>query len=254
MNCASARNLIEPHLDGELDRDLQAEIQDHLTSCNACTETLSRLLELQTNIRMQVPRYDAPAHLRKRVLDAVREAAKNEVADSGGTRSSLPWQWMAIAASILLAVSLAWNFTLFQSRGAGLDMIAQNVLSSHVRSLIGTHLLDVPSSDQHTVKPWFNGKLDFSPDVKDFTSQGFPLIGGRIEYLVDRPVAALVYRRRQHVVNLFTWPSLSSVNHEAELTQRGYNLVHWNRASMTYWAVSDLRISELQQFANLYQE
>jgi anti-sigma factor RsiW len=161
---------------------------------------------------------------------------------------------MAIAASILLAVSLAWNFTLFQSRGAGLDMIAQNVLSSHVRSLIGTHLLDVPSSDQHTVKPWFNGKLDFSPDVKDFTSQGFPLIGGRIEYLVDRPVAALVYRRRQHVVNLFTWPSLSSVNHEAELTQRGYNLVHWNRASMTYWAVSDLRISELQQFANLYQE
>ena len=161
---------------------------------------------------------------------------------------------MAIAASILLAVSLAWNFSLFQSRSGGLDIIAQNVLSSHVRSLIGTHLLDVPSSDQHTVKPWFNGKLDFSPDVKDFTSQGFPLIGGRIEYLVDRPVAALVYRRRQHVVNLFTWPSLSLVNNEAELTRRGYNLIHWNKASMTYWAVSDLRISELQQFANLYQE
>jgi anti-sigma factor RsiW len=254
MKCASARNLIEPHLDGELDRDLQAEIQDHLTGCNACTERFSRLRELQTNIRMQVPRYDAPAHFRIRLLEAARAVAENGASDGEGARWSPPWQWMAIAASALLAVSLAWNFTLFQSRGGGLDMIAQNVLSSHVRSLIGTHLLDVPSSDQHTVKPWFNGKLDFSPDVKDFTSQGFPLIGGRIEYLVDRPVAALVYRRRQHVVNLFTWPSLSSVNREAELTQKGYNLVHWNNASMTYWAVSDLRMSELQLFANLYRE
>jgi anti-sigma factor RsiW len=254
MKCASARNLIEPHLDGELNPDLQAKIQDHLAACDPCTEAFSRLRELQTNIRTQLPHYDAPAHFRERVLQSLREVAKHGAADGGGTRWSLPWRWMAIAASALLAVSVAGNVTLFQSRSGGLDIVTQNVLSSHVRSLIGTHLLDVPSSDQHTVKPWFNGKLDFSPDVKDFASQGFPLIGGRVEYMVDRPVAALVYRRRQHVVNLFTWPSSSSMNKEAELTRRGYNFIYWNKAGMTYWAISDLRISELQQFVNLYKE
>jgi anti-sigma factor RsiW len=253
VKCASAHDLFESHLDGELDRAVQAEIQDHLRSCTSCTETVSRLRELQTSIRMQVPRFDAPTHLRKRVLHSLREEAKNGAANTGGGGSSPHWQWMAIAATILLAVSLAWNFSLLQSRRASVDIIAQDVLSSHVRSLIGTHLLDVPSSDQHTVKPWFNGKLDFSPEVKDFSTQGFPLIGGRIEYLVDRPVAALVYRRRQHIVNLFTWPSLSSANN-AELTWRGYNVIHWNNKSMTYWAVSDLGISELQEFTSFYKE
>jgi anti-sigma factor RsiW len=159
---------------------------------------------------------------------------------------------LAIAAALLLAVSAAWNVALYRSRSSGADLIAESVLSSHVRSLMGTHLLDVPSSDQHTVKPWFNGKLDFSPDVRDFAAQGFPLIGGRIDYVGGRPVAALVYQRRQHIINLFTWPS-AAADGEPDVTHNGYHVRHWNSGGMAWWAVSDLNPGELRQFENLYR-
>jgi anti-sigma factor RsiW len=163
------------------------------------------------------------------------------------------WRWLAVAAAMLLAVSLGWNIALFRSRTSGADSIAQDVLSSHVRSLMGTHLLDVPSSDQHTVKPWFNGKLDFSPDVRDFAVQGFPLIGGRVDYVDGRPVAALVYQGRRHVINLFTWPAAASGG-DTELVRNGYHIVHWNRAGMAWWAVSDLNAAELRKFEYLYNK
>jgi anti-sigma factor RsiW len=101
------------------------------------------------------------------------------------------------------------------------------------------------------VKPWFNGKLDFSPDVRDFAAQGFPLVGGRIEYIVDRPVAALVYHRRQHVINLFTWPSTQSDAKQSQFSRNGYNVVQWSNGSMTYWAVSDIPAAEVHQFEAL---
>ena len=148
-----------------------------------------------TAFRAHAPYYRAPAGLRDRVRASVRQA---DIQDA--RQSAAPWRWLAVAAAILLAVSAAWNIALFRSRTSSSDSTAQNVLSSHVRSLMGTHLLDVPSSDQHTVKPWFNGKLDFSPDVRDFAAQGFPLIGGRIDYVDGHPVAALVYQRRQHII------------------------------------------------------
>jgi anti-sigma factor RsiW len=162
------------------------------------------------------------------------------------------WRWIAIAAAVLLAASAAWNIALLRSRTSSADLIAQDVLSSHVRSLMGTHLLDVPSSDQHTVKPWFGGKLDFSPDVRDFAAQGFPLIGGRIDYVGGRPAAVLVYQRRKHIINVFTWPS-TATDGRPELDRNGYHVVHWNISGMSWWAVSDLNLDELRQFENLFR-
>ena len=247
MNCS--RDLIEAYMDEELDPGLRATVEEHLSSCSACSEAHSRFREQRASLRSTAPYYTAPAELQQSVREALqREAAKETAAMARNT----PWRWLAIAATILLAISVSWNVRRLQPRTAENDLVAQNILSDHIRSLIGTHLLDVPSSDQHTVKPWFNGKLDFSPQVKDFASQGFPLIGGRLDYLTDRTVAALVYRRRQHVINLFTWPSDSSPVTESHFSRNGYNVVHWTYGAMTCWAVSDITTTELEQFKDLY--
>jgi anti-sigma factor RsiW len=248
MKCASASELIDAYVDNELDANRTAEVREHLATCPDCAELKLRLDALRTDIRAQAPYFQAPAHLQTRVLSAVRQSATAQA-----PRRQLRSSWLAIAASLLLALSLVGNVWLLRSRQGGRDVITQAVLSSHVRSLIGTHLLDVPSSDRHTVKPWFNGKLDFAPDVKDFADRGFPLIGGRIEYLDNRPVAALVYQRRQHVINVFTWPSPSGDVRQDVRTENGYNLIRWAKGGMIYWAVSDLQRSELEQFVSLFQ-
>jgi len=250
MRCASSRPLLELHLDGELSASESAEIQEHIENCAACDGLYRRLEHLQSDIRMQVTRHTPPAQLQQRVQAALREAAGSEPQPR-----RMHWNWMALAASILLVISTGWNIASLRSRdSAARDILAQQVLSSHLRSLMGTHLLDVPSSDQHTVKPWFNGKLSFSPDVKDFSNQGFRLVGGRIEYIADRPVAALVYQRRQHFINLFTWPSPPAPqNGYGELKRSGYNIMSWTKDGMTCWAVSDLQTGELEQFAELYK-
>ena len=249
MRCASSRHLLELHLDGELSASESAEIQEHIENCASCSGLYQGLERLQSDIRTQVTRYRAPAQLQQSIQAALRKAAASEP-----QAPHMHWNWMAVAASVLLFASMAWNIAFLTSRDSATDVLAREVLSSHLRSLMGTHLLDVPSSDQHTVKPWFNGKLNFSPDVKDFTSQGFRLVGGRVEYISDRPVAALVYQRRQHFINLFTWPSSSSSqNGYSETKRSGYNLVSWTEGGMTCWAVSDLQPSELEQFAQLYK-
>jgi anti-sigma factor RsiW len=249
MNCSS--DLIEAYMDEELGSASRVAVEEHLSNCQACSEVHARFREQSASIRSNAPYYHAPAHLQQSVREALRRTAASEAA---AMSRSTPWRWMAIAASILLVISVSWNLRRPQARIAEKDLIAQNILSDHIRSLIGTHLLDVPSSDQHTVKPWFNGKVDFSPDVKDFASQGFPLIGGRLDYLTGRTVAALVYQRRQHVINLFTWPADSSAMEESHLSRNGYNVVHWTHRAMTCWAVSDVGVAELEQFKELYEK
>jgi anti-sigma factor RsiW len=225
MKCSS--DLIHAYLDGEL----KTAMEEHLATCQTCSEILAALVELKADIRSQVPYYTAP----KRLEQPVRIDR---------------WRWAAIAATALLAVSVTGNVVSRQPK----DLVTDSVLSDHIRSLMGTHLLDVESTDRHTVKPWFNGKLDFSPEVRDFATEGFPLAGGRLEYLAGRPVAALVYRRRQHVVTLFTWPASAAPATEGTLSRHGFQVVHWTAGEMTNWAVGDIPLTELEQFKALIRK
>lgn len=192
-------------------------------------------------IRDHARYYEAPPGLEQEIRASLqRESAPRNT-----------WRLFAIAATLFLIASLALNVALLRSRSDHEQLLAASVLSAHLRSLASEHLFDVPSSDRHTVKPWFNGRLDFSPTVKDI--EGFPLLGGRIEYFEGRSAAALVYGRQKHIVNLFTWPSTAPAAPSAQ-TRNGYHLQTWTSGEMTYWAVSDLNETELRQFVSLYRQ
>ena len=246
MNCS--RDLIEAYLDNELGAAQHSAVEQHLATCPACSETCARLRQQKASIKAAAPYYKPPPDLQQSVRNALRRVGSEKAKPV----AEVPWRWLTIAASLLLAVSFSWNVVQFRPRSSE-AAVAENVLTDHIRSLIGTHLVDVTSSDQHTVKPWFAGKLDFSPEVKDLDAQGFPLVGGRIEYLADRRVAALVYHRRQHVITLFIWPEAPSSGVGARISRNGYNLLHWTAGPITYWAVSDVSTADLEKFRNLYR-
>lgn len=222
MNCEIARRMRDSN-----DPALAA----HLRSCPSCL--------VGANGRY----YEAPPALEQKILRTLR---REQTAPA-----PVPWKWLAIAASVLLLISAGWNVAQFRSRSGRSQVVAENVLSAHLRSLNGTHLLDVPSGDQHTVKPWFAGKLDFSPPVNDVP--GFPMLGGRLEYFDGHPAAALVYGRRAHIVNLFVWPSAAPSSDLAE-TRVGYHLRSWKTDGMVFWAISDVNDAELAQFTAAFRQ
>ncbi len=244
MTCSD--ELIGGYLDRELDLLLDVEIEQHLANCEHCSEICAILRTQKNAIQLQAPYYPAPARLKR----AVGEALTKDIEPERGTfRQGLAWRWFAIAASVLLIASATWNASGF--RQAQREVIVQTLIASHVRSLMGNHLLDVASTDQHTVKPWFNGRTDFSPEVQDFGNQGFPLVGGRLDYIDGRTVAALIYRRRQHLINLFTWPTSTAYAKESQFARNGFNVLQWSDGPMTYWIVSDLDSAELSEFRRL---
>jgi anti-sigma factor RsiW len=174
-----------------------------------------------------------------------------------GALLRMRWAWLpagAAAALLVVTIMTIWKIGAPQPRPLADDLLGRDIVASHVRSLMASHLTDVPSSDQHTVKPWFNGRLDFSPPVKDLTGEGFPLIGGRLDYLAGRSVAALVYQRRLHVINLMVWPAPGEPDHsQTAAPHQGYRVLHWTQGGMTYWAVSDLNENEMKEFVRLVQ-
>lgn len=250
MNCDEARILLHGHLDGELDLVRDLEVERHLEECPRCAREFATLRAMRTRLREETFHFEAPAELKEKIRRALPSPPRAE------GYSSRRGGFVPRAIQFAIPLAIGAMLTLFIAprtlRPSGDETIAREVVASHVRSMMGSHLMDVASTDQHTVKPWFNDKLDFSPQVKDLSAQGFPLAGGRLEYLGGKTVAALVYRRRQHIVNLFTWPSARES--EMQLSRQGYNLLHWSDAGMSYWAVSDIPSSELEQFREAYRK
>jgi anti-sigma factor RsiW len=245
MICPEAQELIHGYIDGELDLVRNLEMERHLRDCAACSGAHERIQRLRFAVTTNAPYFHPPAGLESRLRSQLRAASKSK---PDTPRFLGRWQWAGIAAAVLIAVL---SITVMTSRHAGGE-VAQEVLASHVRSLMASHLTDVPSSDRHTVKPWFNGKLDFSPPVGDFPDRGFALIGGRLDYLANRPVAALVYQRRKHVINLFVWPAPGQSDSAVHQTEhQGYHLLNWTKAGMTYWAASDLNPAELRELVSM---
>ena len=241
MNCQESKSQLQTYLDGELDLTRSLEQEEHLRECSECSQSYGSLRVLQQSLRNDSLRFPPPASLEKRLRSALHH--------EGGSRAqTFRWRWLipALTAVALLIVFAGYLLT----RTPADDLLSSEIVSSHVRSLMtSSHLIDVPSEDPHTVKPWFDGKLDFSPPVKDLTAQGFGLIGGRLDYIANRPVAVLIYQRRKHVINLFVWPAPSGDTKPAAQVRQGYNLIHWTKSGMSHWAVSDLNLSELQQLA-----
>jgi anti-sigma factor RsiW len=244
VSCSEFRAVLHPYLDGELDPVRQVEIEDHLHACGACAEIHRAQLALRSALKSDELYFKAPAHLELQVRRAMRTAE--------GKRAPLLTRHRMGVAAAAAAVVFAAFFGSLLSHTPVTERVAQDVISAHIRSLMPGHLTDVLSSEQHTVKPWFAGKLDFSPPVANLGGEGFELVGGRLDYAAGRPVAALVYRRGAHLVNLFVWPSASAADSAERVDGRhGYNLVHWTRAETSFWAISDLNATELRQFAEL---
>ena len=242
MTCHDVEARLGAYLDGELSEAAASEVRAHLDACPACRALYDRHRALAAGVRAVWPRRRAPDTVRARVKGALEDAAPRF-----GLVRLTPWREIGWVAAAVAAVVLTWfGHAWWAQRGA----LTQQVIAAHVRSLMPGHLLDVASTDQHTVKPWFDGRLDFSPPVVDLAAQGFPLVGGRLDYLDGRPVAALVYGRRLHRINLFVWPGSAGAG-LVRTSRGGYNVEHWTASGMTLWAVSDLNPAELGDFVRL---
>jgi anti-sigma factor RsiW len=237
--------MVHRYVDGEVTPQTAAEIDSHVDSCTACRPVYERHRTLQRMVRRNATRHAAPPELAARIGAALERTPAPAVAQPSR------WRAMAMAASVVLAMGLSSGVTWIAATSGRGPELRDELVASHVRSLMVNHLTDVAASDQHTVKPWFNGRIDLSPPVADLAAQGFPLIGGRLDYAGRRPVAALVYRRHQHVINLFVMPAEGGVPPRTDASLNGYNLRHWRDGALRFWAVSDLNPAELADFERL---
>lgn len=248
MTCDEVQSLLSPYADDELDLATATKIERHLSDCADCQEQLEGLRAMSAAMNNSQLFYSAPPALRDRLRKTIRAHAPSTAADVSLNRPLRRALWAVSGLAAVLLISLV--LTIFLSGRGTTNVQVAEVVGSHIRSLEAEHLLDVPSSDQHTVHPWFTGKLDFSPPVMDLSEHGFPLVGGRLDYLDGRKVAALVYQRQKHVINVFIWPGSATPMTE---TQQGFNLIRFECKGMICWAVSDLNAGELQQFVELFQ-
>jgi len=264
--CDDNARLLHGYLDGELDLVRSLEIEEHLKICPDCAQELWNQQTLRKAFRSSNLYERAPAGLADRIRGSLALETADASQETGAPASKkapvitltsrrATWNWLAVAAAILLMFTVTWRIVPGLSGHGNSDLLTQEIVSSHIRSLQPDHLFDVQSTDQHTVKPWFNGKLDFSPPVRDLAEDGYPLVGGRLDYVDHRAVAALVYQRRQHFINVFIWPEGKGKEEALRMKSvQGYNMIPWEANGMYHCAVSDLNSGELQQFTELLRK
>ena len=250
--CDDKTLLLHAYLDGELDAANTVTMEQHLKTCPDCSRALAGFAAVRQALASPGVAYEPPEAFRRRLKIAL-------AADAGGgagratARRRWPtfapgWAgWSGAGAAVVAACALVF----LGVQGASAPL-ADELVSDHVRSMLADHLTDVATSNRHVVKPWFDGKVAFAPTVIDFADKGFPLAGGRLDYVKNQRAAALVYRRRLHVINVFVWPGAPTDSAAPDRALRGYNLTHWSAGGLTYWAVSDLDPAELGQFRDLY--
>jgi anti-sigma factor RsiW len=259
MKCDDSRIYLPAYLDDELDVAESLRVQKHLAECPECRHAQDQQLALRSALSDPELYAHPSADFSKRLQASIRLAAKEEAQSRRPTwadrlRIGSPrigsFEWIPAAAALVIVATVGALFLVIGMRSSHDQVIASAVLAGHIRSLQADHLMDVPSSDRHTVKPWFQGKLDFSPPVPDLSEMGWNLIGGRLDYVDGRPVAALIYQRRMHNINVFVWPNHDSADSKIKQEDaQGYQILHWNGAEMTYWVVSDLNREELLDLA-----
>ena len=252
MDCDQVRKLLDSYLDGELDLVRSLDLESHLEGCANCSAAHRAYIALRGAINSPAQYHRAPDSLERRIRSALRSSVGTAVVEPPPRRAGWRVRWFALAASIAVVFVLLWQFASRYGEHPQASLESE-LLAGHVRSLMPGHLTDLESREGHDVKPWFAGKLDFSPRVADLSLSGFPLVGSRLDYIGGRPVAVIVYQRRKHLINLFTWPSGAVPDrNEQTSTRQGYNSVHWVRSGFQYWAMSDLNEAELKQFAQLF--
>jgi mycothiol system anti-sigma-R factor len=249
VNCNRSSTILHGYLDNELDVLSAADFERHLEQCPKCVSALETLESIRSSLNVAQLYEKAPAELRKKILARIDSSRSVTVFP----KRTAVWQWLAFAAALILVTYI--GLRVVSPHRTDTDkyetVLAAEIIDAHLRSLQPGHLIDVVSTDQHTVKPWFDGKLDFSPPVQDFADQGFPLQGGRVDVVHGRSVAALVYGRRKHFINVFIWPNNEKDSAPRSGSQQGYQWTEWRKDGMEFCAVSDAAPSALEQLRSL---
>jgi anti-sigma factor RsiW len=244
--CELSKSVLHGYLDGELDAARAAEFERHLETCTDCQSALEAQELLRAKFLRAELRETAPISLQAKVRSGIGSSVLPQK-----RWISFPRTWLAAAAAVVLGLLATYWTIRTTDTGTASDISAEQVLDAHLRSLQPGHLEDVVSTDQHTVKPWFDGRVEFAPPVNDFSSDGFPLEGGRVDVLNAKTVAALVYGRRKHVVNVFVWPAQEADSNFTRGSTRGYQWIRWRHSGMEYCAISDVSAQDLRQLAEL---
>ena len=256
MACEMTQSVLHGYLDGELDAARAAEFERHLLSCPQCVAEIEAQESLRSAIQSAGLRERAPEKLRRNLQAAIGSASATTESVKTVTpirpkSSTRPTWWLTLAAAAVFALVLGTRFLPNQTQSRGGDEMTAAIVDAHLRSLQPGHLEDVISTDQHTVKPWFDGRIDFAPPVHDFVSEGFPLQGGRLDVVRGKTVAVLVYGRRKHIINVFVWPANDRDAPAQQGSQLGYNWIDWRTGGMQLIAISDVGTADLIELQKL---